>query len=78
MNKQAKLYTHGMQPVFRVGEKGKWERVKDKTVHCVSNTREPEYPFPLAACLILHIMYYLFHQNTLFVAHFEISQNIIR
>lgn len=35
MNKQSKLFNQGMHPVVRVGETGKWERVKDRPVHCV-------------------------------------------
>lgn len=37
MNKQAKLYTQGMQPVMRVGEgpSAKWERIREPVTHFV-------------------------------------------
>lgn len=35
MNKQAKLFNQGMHPVVRIGEHGKWERVKDSPVSAV-------------------------------------------
>lgn len=38
MNKQAKLYTQGMQPVVRIGEApAKWERMRESPTHFVSN-----------------------------------------
>lgn len=36
LNKQAKLFSQGMHPVIRVGENGKWERIKEKPVYFVS------------------------------------------
>ena len=30
LNKQAKLFSQGMQPVMKIGANGKWERIKDK------------------------------------------------
>ena len=39
MNKQAKLYGQGMHPVIRIGDDGKWERMKASPTyfvgHCV-------------------------------------------
>lgn len=36
LNRQAKLFSQGMQPVMRIGENGKWERIKDKPCYAVS------------------------------------------
>lgn len=35
LNKQAKLYSQGMHPVVRIGEKGKWERSRDNPTYYV-------------------------------------------
>lgn len=37
LNKQAKLFGQGMQPVIRIGENGRWERMRDNTKYSVSN-----------------------------------------
>lgn len=36
LNRQAKLFSQGMQPVIRIGEHGKWERMRDNTKYNVS------------------------------------------
>lgn len=36
LNKQAKLYSQGMQPVIRIGDTGKWERIRDNIKYNVS------------------------------------------
>lgn len=35
LNKQVKLFNHGMQPAVRVGENGKWERLKENLTYKV-------------------------------------------
>jgi len=35
LNKQAKLYSQGMHPVFKIGQKGKWSRIKEKPSYFV-------------------------------------------
>lgn len=36
LNKQAKLFSQGMHPVIRIGDAGKWERMKESPVYDVS------------------------------------------
>lgn len=36
LNKQAKLFSHGMHPVTRHGISGKWERIKDKPTFIIT------------------------------------------
>lgn len=36
MNKQVKLLNHGMQPAFRYGDHGKWERLKENITYKVN------------------------------------------
>jgi hypothetical protein len=36
LNKQAKLFSQGMQPVMKIGSTGKWERIKEKVNFGVS------------------------------------------
>lgn len=38
LNKQAKLFSQGMNPVIRLGETGKWERTKDSPLYEVSQS----------------------------------------
>lgn len=38
LNKQAKLFSQGMQPVIRIGDCGKWERIRDNIKYSVSIT----------------------------------------
>lgn len=38
LNRQAKLYSHGMHPVVKVGVNGKWERTKDRPSYRVSRS----------------------------------------
>lgn len=37
LNKQAKLFSQGMHPVIRIGDTGKWERMKESPVYDVSD-----------------------------------------
>lgn len=37
LNRQAKLFSQGMQPVMRIGENGKWERIKDKPCYATES-----------------------------------------
>lgn len=53
MNKQAKLFSQGMHPVIRVGDTGKWERIKYSPVYNVSGFQfSPS--LLLVTCFILH------------------------
>lgn len=36
LNKQAKLFSQGMHPVMKIGNNGKWERMKDNPTYVVS------------------------------------------
>lgn len=36
LNKQAKLFSQGMHPVIRIGDTGKWERMKESPSYDVS------------------------------------------
>lgn len=38
LNKQAKLFSQGMHPVMKIGNNGKWERMKDNPTYVVSET----------------------------------------
>lgn len=37
LNRQAKLFSQGMMPVMKIGQFGKWERIKDKPTYDVSS-----------------------------------------
>lgn len=48
LNKQAKLFSQGMHPVIKIGNNGKWERLKDNPTYVVGdNYLENKFNFVL-------------------------------